>query len=179
MDLDELKLTRRTFLKFVGAAIAGVAVPGFDLQVQAPVVTHDFYLPPPRERFQFLTPSWIMKGGLLSVAMQVPHDAVGDGRLQLLWMGEADREFGWWADYLEMHVGRRGEIVSPKVVLPETIGVLETGGAGIVNRSDLGKMVLLPGEVLVMALWAPSAYSAWDFGETETQVLGLRLDYEA
>jgi len=183
MDLDQIKLSRRNFLKLLSAAAAGAAVPALHMPVEGPVQYNDLAgltggIAP---RTRFMQPHLaIMEGSILSTTMMVDHSAQGDGALRLFWTGTSEEaEFGWWADYLEMHVGPMGKWVSGKPAIPETVRRLQSWGPDAVTRSDLGRLKMLPGELLNLNLYAPDVAAPWNTVERELLIHGLELTYEA
>jgi hypothetical protein len=181
MLLDEVKTTRRDFLKLIGAAVAGAYVPGLNLSVDAPAYKQPLVKEPEwlKQRHIF-SPYWSMAGdgGVLSAAVHVPPTAQGNGELSLFWTSEDDVEVGWWADYLEMHIRGGDKMVSPRMAYPETVTALKTDGGQFVNKNVLGEIVMVPNEVLMIALMVPHG-APWDVREGPVMVHGLNLDFEA
>ncbi|HUW11433.1 MAG TPA: twin-arginine translocation signal domain-containing protein [Anaerolineae bacterium] len=181
MNLDELKTTRRTFLKLVGAAVAGAAVPGLHLFVEGPALHHDFIIKELlQQRTMFQRPEYFMVGeSVLTSTVILPHKAQGTGALRLFWSGEGEAEFGWWADYLELHEGPMGQQLSPKVAIPETVGKFQSWGPDVVTMDELDQLEILPGAMLSMNLYAPDVAAPWKVETDRPLIHGLELTYEA
>ena len=191
MDLEAVQLTRRNFLKLVGAAAAGAAVPALHLPVEGPAQYNDLagLTGGSAPRTRFLHPSLAMVGGeFVTATIVVDHSARGPGTLRLWWTGAGEAEFGWWADYWEINEGALGQAVSPIVAMPETVGKFQALGPDIVNRDDLGQLEMLPGKLLNISLYAPwmaepcrweshGGLDGWNVGGK--MIHGLELQYEA
>ena len=115
---------------------------------------------------------------LLTAMALISESAHGDGMLRLLWTADNNVEMGWWADYLEMHIAPHGKWVSPKLGLPVTVEELETWGPGVVSRTELGTLKMLPGEVLNINLSVPDVAAPWNTGPGMVMIHGLQLTYE-
>ena len=182
MDLEAVQLTRRNFLKLVGAAAAGAAVPALHLPVEGPAQYNDLagLTGDLATRTRFLHPHLAMVGGeFVTATLVVDHSAQGTGTLRLWWTGEGDAEFGWWADYWEIHEGALGRAVSPTVAMPETVGKFQAMGPDMVTRNDLGQLEMLPGKMLNISLYAPDVAAPWKVEPSEILIHGLELTYDA
>ena len=174
MNLDELKLTRRNFLKMLGVGAAGVAVPG--LTIKQPTMP---CVPPLETQFftEFLPmhPAWRMiSESILGTALILPHNAQGVGTMRLLWTGEGDAEFGWWADWLTFD---RGQTVECEAV-PPTISTFSSSGPEVVTMSDLSTIDMHPGEMLNINLCSPNPCSPFKVLPGGQRIHGLELNYE-
>ncbi len=191
MDLEAVQLTRRNFLKLVGAAAAGAAVPALHLPVEGPAQYNDLagLTGGVATRTRFLRPELAMVGGeFVTATLVVDHSAQGDGDLRLWWTGDGEAEFGWWADYWEIDEDALDQAVTPMVAMPETVGKFQALGPDIVNRDGLGQLEMLPGKVLNISLYAPWAAEPcrWEghagldgWGVGGKMIHGLELQYEA
>ena len=190
MDLEQVKLSRRNFLKLVGAVAAGAAVPALHLPVEGPAQYNDLAgltggIAP---RTRFLHPHLAMVGGeFVTTSLVVDHSAQGTGSLRLWWSGEEEVEFGWWADYWEIDEGALGQPVVPTVAMPETVGKFTSKGPDIVTVDDLGQLEMLPGKLLNISLCVPNVaepcrfeshngLDGWNVGGTMIHGLGLSYD---
>ena len=176
MNLDELKLTRRNFLKLLGVGAAGAAVPGLDLLVKQPTMP----CIPPMETQSFteflpMHPAWRMiRESILGTALILPHNAQGIGTMRLFWTGEGEAEFGWWADWLTFD---RGQAIEREAI-PPTICTFPSSGLEAVTRSDLGTIDMRPGEMLNINLCSPDPSSPFKVLPGGQQIYGLELNYE-
>lgn len=192
MDLEDVKISRRNFLKLLGAATAGVVgIHAIRMDVEGPVCYHDLAgltgAIAPRTRW--FHPHWaVVNDSILSTSLIVDHSAAGDGELGLFWTGPGEQEFGWWADYLQLIEGPEGKWVDGRLAIPETVGRFQGLGSDIVTRSELGSLKMVPGELLNINLYAPVVTAPWRFqfgegpegwGDGEVTIHGLQLAYQA
>ena len=157
MNLDELRLTRRNFLKLIGATAAGTMVPGLALPIEQPAVP---CVPlggiKSYTNFLRMHPAWRMiQDSILGTALILPYDVRGEGILRLFWTSEEDVEFGWWADWLTFD---RGQTLEAEAI-PPTIGHLKTLGLDSVTKSKIGTLDMRPGEMLNLNLCSPNPLS--------------------
>ena len=182
MDLEQVQLSRRNFLKLVSAAAAGAAVPALRLPVEGPAQYNDLAgltggIAP---RTRFLHPYLAMVGGeFVTTSLVVDHSAQGPGSLRLFWTGEGEVEFGWWADYWSVQEDELLQAVTPTVAVPETVGKFTSLGHDAVTRSDLGQLEMLPGKLLNISLCMPDSAAPWKVEPGEVLIHGLELSYDA
>jgi len=182
MDLEDVKLSRRNFLKLAGIAAAGAAVPGLYLSVEAPRQYNDLagLTGGTAPRTLFMQPYMPTMGGdVVTATIVVDHSAQGDGDLNLIWSGLAEAEFGWWADYWEIQEKCLLAPVAPVVAIPETVARFPSAGLDRVTRSELGQLEMMPGRLLNISLCMPDSAAPWKVEPGGVMIHGLDLAYDA
>jgi len=157
----------------LGAAAAGAAVPGLNLEVEQPTYTQPMFVDQPARQHQLFLPCWsLVEGdGVLSCSLLVPPTAQGKGEVQLFWTGEHNAEIGWWSDYLELE----RESLSAWLAFPETVVKLKDADPAIVNKDILGQVEMRPEQLLMIAMYVPYPWGI----ESPLAIHGLQIDYEA
>lgn len=187
MTLEEIRLTRRSFLKSVAALAAGAMVPGLNLTIEKAAYTAPIFVEsvPHQQRFTY-RPHWQFTevGDVLAMSVQMSATARNEAEAMLLWTCDEDVTMGWWADWLELHENRNGQqLVDEQVALPETVGTLKTKNGGVLNRDSLGVFPVKPGGLLMMGLCSPNVnsphvYTANSVRMSFAEVYGIELRYE-
>lgn len=178
MNLDELRLTRRNFLKAMGLTAVGVMVP----QLATPKLTVPVEQAPmpcvPSAGIQSFThfspmhPAWrMLSEPVMGTAIMIPYNAQGMGNLRLFWTAEGDAEFGWWGDYVESD----GTV---EEAIPATVGTFPSLGLDAVTRTEIAQVAMIPDKLFAFNLCSPQPNSPFKVVRGGQQIHGLELSYE-